>query len=182
MQPMHLQKQNFQTSTDVRIDSRFILRIEVYLVDCGVAVSDTTGIFTTSPTPVTCADVHIPWRPSQIPNLMFPTSSSLEPTQAPHLWIVEFWWSLVFVCVRDVELALIPGFPGPTKEATWKMSLFFPAIFQLTTCRRWFSCAGGDDNGCFPASVLVMGRHGPIRMEDLRWGTRTTAVDKHIYI
>lgn len=28
----------------------------------------------------------------------------------------------------------------------------------------------GDDNGCFPASALVMGRHGPIRMEDLRLG------------
>lgn len=29
---------------------------------------------------------------------------------------------------------------------------------------------GGDDNGCFPASAMVMGRQGPIRMEELRLG------------
>ena len=28
---------------------------------------------------------------------------------------------------------------------------------------------GGDDNGCFPASAMVIGRMGPIRMEDVRW-------------
>lgn len=29
--------------------------------------------------------------------------------------------------------------------------------------------AGGDDNGCFPANAAVIGRMGPIRMEDVRW-------------
>lgn len=121
MQPMHLQKQKFQTSTDVRIDSRFILRIlrSIYLVDCGVAVSDTTGIFTTSPTPVTCADVPIPYHPkSQIlcsqGLLAWNSSTSLVNCG----FLMNFDGCLVFVCVRVVELTLIPGFPGPTKEAT----------------------------------------------------------------
>lgn len=29
---------------------------------------------------------------------------------------------------------------------------------------------GGDDNGCFPANAAVIGRMGPIRMEDVRLG------------
>lgn len=35
----------------------------------------------------------------------------------------------------------------------------------------------GDDNGCFPASAMVLGRMGPIRMEDVRLGDELQCQD-----
>ena len=83
------------------------------------------------------------------------------------------------ICTRSMHSWFLMCSFGEFKNLFASISHLHPFFKKVNHTTLRMSCtyssspfspgAGGDDNGCFPASATVIGRMGPIRMEDVRW-------------